>query len=120
MAVVRLALSICRAISSGLRTATFIVLRSIIGTTVWLARRENLFGGLTEIGGAAATLKLVNRNLEHAENNLLLLGRQTSLERTAAFLLEMDQRLEQPALMILPMRRRDIADYLGLTLETVS
>jgi CRP/FNR family nitrogen fixation transcriptional regulator len=93
---------------------------AIIDTTVWLARRESVFGGLTEVGGVAATLKLINRNLEHAENHLLLLGRQTSLERTAAFLLEMDRRLEQPALMILPMSRRDIADYLGLTLETVS
>jgi len=90
---------------------------AIIDTTVWLARRENMFGGLTEV---AATLKLVNRSLEHAENHLLLLGRQTALERTAAFLLEMDRRLQQPALMILPMSRRDIADYLGLTLETVS
>jgi CRP/FNR family transcriptional regulator, nitrogen fixation regulation protein len=92
---------------------------AIINTTVWLARRESLFGGLTEVG-AAATLKLINRSLEHVENHLLLLGRQTSLEKTASFLLEMDRRFEQPAQMILPMNRRDIADYLGLTLETVS
>jgi CRP/FNR family transcriptional regulator, nitrogen fixation regulation protein len=90
---------------------------AIIDTTVWLARRESVLGGLTE---AAAIRKLVNRSLEHAENHLLLLGRQTALERTAVFLLEMDRRLEQPALMTLPMSRRDIADYLGLTLETVS
>jgi CRP/FNR family transcriptional regulator, nitrogen fixation regulation protein len=93
---------------------------AIIDTTVWLARRESVFGGLSEVGTAAATLKLVNKSLEHAENHLLLLGRQTALEKTAAFLLEMDQRLRQPALMILPMDRRDIADYLGLTIETVS
>jgi CRP/FNR family nitrogen fixation transcriptional regulator len=48
------------------------------------------------------------------------LGRQNSREKTAAFLLEMDRRLGRPALMILPMSRRDIADYIGLTLETVS
>ena len=92
---------------------------AIIETTVWLARRESVFSGLTEIS-AAATLKVVNKSLEHVENHLLLLGRQTSLEKTASFLLEMDRRLEQPALMHLPMSRRDIADYLGLTLETVS
>jgi CRP/FNR family transcriptional regulator, nitrogen fixation regulation protein len=90
---------------------------AIVDTTVWLAKRESVFGGLTEV---AAILKLVNRSLEHAENHLLLLGRQTALEKTAAFLLEMDRRLQQPALMILPMSRRDIADYLGLTIETVS
>jgi CRP/FNR family transcriptional regulator, nitrogen fixation regulation protein len=93
---------------------------AIIDTTVWRARRQSVFGTLSEIGAAAVTLKLVNRSLERVENHLLLLGRQNSLEKTAAFLLEMDRRLEQPVLMILPMSRRDIADYLGMTVETVS
>jgi CRP/FNR family nitrogen fixation transcriptional regulator len=34
--------------------------------------------------------------------------------------LEVDRRLGQPDVMVLPMGRRDIADYLGMTLETVS
>jgi CRP/FNR family transcriptional regulator, nitrogen fixation regulation protein len=70
--------------------------------------------------GATSLLGLVTRNLQHAENHMLLLGRKTSLEKVAAFLLEMDERLDHPNVMILPMSRRDIADYLGLTLETVS
>jgi CRP/FNR family transcriptional regulator, nitrogen fixation regulation protein len=59
-------------------------------------------------------------DLRHAEDHMLLLGRKTSLERVAAFLIEMDKRLTAAGIMALPMSRRDIADYLGLTLETVS
>ena len=65
-------------------------------------------------------LSMTASNLQHAEDHMLLLGRKTSLERVAAFLIEMDQRLTAAGIMPLPMSRRDIADYLGLTLETVS
>ena len=72
---------------------------------------------------AQVTLDLLNMttsNLQHAEDHMLLLGRKTSLERVAAFLREMDPRLTAVGVMALPMSRRDIADYLGLTVETVS
>ena len=65
-------------------------------------------------------LNMTTSNLQHAEDHMLLLGRKTSLERVAAFLIEMDKRLTAAGIMALPMSRRDIADYLGLTLETVS
>ena len=58
--------------------------------------------------------------LQHAENHMMLLGRKTAMERVATFLLEMDRRLATTAMIALPMCRRDIGDYLGLTLETVS
>lgn len=59
-------------------------------------------------------------HLRHAEDHMLLLGRKTATERLAAFLLEMDARLGGTGKFELLMPRRDIADYLGLTLETVS
>jgi CRP/FNR family transcriptional regulator, nitrogen fixation regulation protein len=62
---------------------------------------------------------MTTRNLEHAENHMLLLGRKSSVEKVAAFLLEMDCRTGAEK-MLLAMSRRDIADYLGLTIETVS
>ena len=60
------------------------------------------------------------RSLDHAEQHMLLLGRKTATERVASFLLEMQQRMNGSVSINLPMTRRDIGDYLGLALETVS
>jgi CRP-like cAMP-binding protein len=60
------------------------------------------------------------KSLQHAEAHMLLLGRRTALERVAAFIMDLDARLGRTGSIELPMSRRDIADYLGLTLETVS
>lgn len=65
-------------------------------------------------------LTLTMIGLRHTQEHLLLLGRKNALERVAAFLLEMAGRAEAGAVLELAMSRHDIADYLGLTLETVS
>ena len=58
--------------------------------------------------------------LDDAEAQMFRLGRQSALQRVAAFLVEIEGRLGRRGSLELPMTRRDIGDYLGLSIETVS
>lgn len=94
---------------------------AVVDTAVRLIRRQSLdVVAQNDAVVARNLLTMTTTKLQHAEDHMLLLGRKNSLERVAAFLLEMDKRLTAADIMALPMSRRDIADYLGLTLETVS
>ena len=59
------------------------------------------------------------RDLESAREHLTLLVRKSASERVASFLLGLAQRRGESAVE-LAMGRQDMADYLGLTIETVS
>lgn len=65
-------------------------------------------------------LSVALRGLARAQDHLVLLGRMTATEKMATFLLDLLDRQESGGLLNLPMQRNDIADYLGLTFETVS
>lgn len=64
--------------------------------------------------------------LSLAQDQITLLGRCTAEERVVSFLLRMRERWaalhggKRSVTVHLPMSRQDIADYLGLTIETVS
>jgi CRP/FNR family transcriptional regulator, nitrogen fixation regulation protein len=91
---------------------------AVVETTLMIFKREELANADAAL--VQHFLQLTAISLHHAEEQLLLLGRKESVEKVAAFLLEMHQRVAILGAVTLPMTRRDIADYLGLTIETVS
>ena len=62
---------------------------------------------------------LTAQELRRLQEHMMLLIRSAQ-ERVACFLLEMAERMAETDVIDLPMSRRDIADYLGLTIETIS
>jgi CRP/FNR family transcriptional regulator, nitrogen fixation regulation protein len=58
--------------------------------------------------------------LQRVQDHMLVLGCMNAKERVATFLLQMAGRMFGGNELELPMSRQDIADYLGLTTETVS
>jgi CRP/FNR family nitrogen fixation transcriptional regulator len=58
--------------------------------------------------------------LQRTQEHVLTLGRRTAMERLASFVIDLAQRMGDAPDVCLPMSRQDIADYLGLTIETVS
>jgi CRP-like cAMP-binding protein len=64
---------------------------------------------------------LLRRELSASQDHLVMLGRQTAKERVASFLIQLAERSDagNGDALDVPMGRQDIADYLGLTIETV-
>jgi len=65
-------------------------------------------------------MSMLCKGLSATQNHVVMLGRQTAQERLAWFLVSLMQRSDDCPDLDLPMSRLDIADYLGLTIETVS
>lgn len=94
-----------------------------VGNVTVIAYRRSRLGSLIQNDPAfrdkimTATL----RSLERAQDHMMLLGRKTAQEKLATFLLDMAERVSgDDEHFELPMQRSDIADHLGLTIETVS
>ena len=81
------------------------------GTVMALAARDN--------DVARQMWELTARELRRVQEHSLVLIKSAE-ERVAGFLLEMAERVPSDGADELPMSRQDIADYLGLPIETVS
>ena len=88
--------------------------------TILVVRRSSVFNTAESNSEVARHLwSITAAELKRSQNHALLLIK-TAKERIAAFLLDMAERLAGKGFVELPMSRQDIADYLGLTIETVS
>jgi CRP/FNR family nitrogen fixation transcriptional regulator len=94
---------------------------AITDVTVKLINRNAAFTAAGRDPEIARMLwEVTAKGLDACQRHALLLGRKTAVEKIGSFLCEMAQRQGQHDEIALPMSRQDIADYLGLTIETVS
>lgn len=69
---------------------------------------------------ARALFRLTAEGLQRCQDHVLMLGRRSAQERVVGLLLDIACRTNARAELDVPMGRQDMADYLGLTIETVS
>lgn len=94
---------------------------AIVNSQVIVVKRSKLLDLANREARVARNLwTLTAQELQHSRDLISTLGKKSAVQRVVSFLLEMDERSAARDLIRLPMSRQDIADYLGLTLETVS
>jgi CRP/FNR family nitrogen fixation transcriptional regulator len=93
---------------------------AIVPSEIAQVRRTTLEQAAERDSTAARRLwSLTAHELERLQDHMFLLGSKSATERVGSFLLRLAARTSS-AIVDLPMSRSDIADHLGLTLETVS
>lgn len=89
--------------------------------TVEVLRRSELRAMAGDAGFASELMTAMMHRLEQAQGHMVLLGCKNAREKVASFLLGIAARTPSTSNHVeLPMMRCDIADHLGLTIETVS
>ena len=86
---------------------------------VVISRRRTTAGIAVDCEAAQELWDATARELQRVQQHALLLV-MNAQQRVASFLIEMARRLGTPEIVELAMSRQDIADYLGLTIETIS
>lgn len=94
---------------------------AVCDCTVISYRRRGLEDSASKDSGLSQRLfSYAMRSLARAQVHALLLGRRSAVEKVAAFLVDWATHSANTGTVTLEMTRQDIADYLGLTIETVS
>jgi CRP/FNR family nitrogen fixation transcriptional regulator len=94
---------------------------ALTDATILVARRVSLNDLSSQRGDVARQLlQLTVAGLQRTQDHVVLLGRKSASERVASLLLDLSERAGNPRTLDVPMSRQDMADYLGLTIETVS
>ena len=94
---------------------------AISDAVVLVVKRSAIFGLAARDADIARQLwTMTARELQRVQDHMLVLGCMNAKQRVATFLLHMALRSTGDNEFELPMSRQDIADYLGLTIETVS
>jgi len=94
---------------------------TVTDCTLVAYRRRNVQSlARTDEGLARQLFEHAMRNLAQAQGHSLLLGRRGAAEKVASFLLDWASHSADKRVAHLAMTRQDIADYLGMTIETVS
>ena len=92
---------------------------AVVDSTVLMTRRSSLIGMAGHDHELAQQLWIVTAQQAARAHNHALMLIKTAQERVNSFLLEMTERIASGDLIKLPMSRQDIADYLGIAIETV-
>jgi len=94
---------------------------AVADSTIIVVKREAILAlAARDVDIARQLWTLTARELQRVQDHMLILGCMGAKERVSAFLLELAKRFSDSNEIKLPMSRQDIADYLGLTIETVS
>jgi CRP-like cAMP-binding protein len=97
---------------------------ALVPTTLVVHRRRYLDAPNGDLGLHQRLLRAALREISGMQDHFMMLGRKSSIEKLASFLQVLTDRVGEPLgdfnQVTLPMTRADIADFLGLTTETVS
>jgi CRP/FNR family transcriptional regulator, nitrogen fixation regulation protein len=88
--------------------------------TILVVSRRSALGHESDATAVLRLWDLAMIELRRSQDHTVTLGRRSATERVAGFLVDMAERIGDGEHVELPMSRQDIADYLGLTIETVS